>query len=79
MTIDVIRSYIRDEILNDASLTLEPDQDLLLSEALDSLGVMRLVTYLESEFGIDVPPEDVTLEHFSTLRLISTYVESRTG
>jgi acyl carrier protein len=77
MSIDLIRSYIQDEILNDASVQLAADQDLLLSEALDSLGVMRLVAYLESEFGIEIPTEDVTLENFSTLDLITTYVAQR--
>ncbi len=79
MTIDTIRRYIQDEILNDAAMEIEPDQDLLLSEALNSLGVMRLVAYIEGEFDIDVPPEDVTIEHFATLNLIADYVASRAG
>ena len=79
MSIDTIRRYIQDEILNDPAMEIESDQDLLLSEALNSLGVMRLVAYIEEEFDIDVPPEDVTIEHFATLNLIAGYVASRGG
>jgi acyl carrier protein len=79
MSIDTIRRYIQDEILNDPAMEIEPDQDLLLSEALNSLGVMRLVAYIEGEFDIEVPPEDVTIDHFATLNLISAYVTARSG
>lgn len=77
MSIDAIRTYIQTEILNDPSFVIEPDQDLLLSETLDSLSVVRLVAHLEQETGIEVPPEDVTLEHFGSLSSISAYLEGR--
>ena len=79
MNLDVIRSFIRTEILEDQSAVLAEDEDLLLSEVFDSLSVTRLVEFLETEMGIEIPPEDVTLENFQTLGHIARYLESRTA
>lgn len=75
MTIDTVRSIVRDEILNNPELDIRPDQDLLLTEILNSLSVTLLVARLENIYEIDVPPEDVTLENFGTLANIAEYIE----
>ena len=77
MKLEAIRTYIQTEILNDERFEIAPDQDLLLTETLDSLGVMRLVAHLESECGFEIPPEDVTLENFRTLEQIEGYLAAR--
>jgi acyl carrier protein len=77
MSIDAIRWYIQTELLNDPAIQIDADEDLLLSETLDSLRVMRLVQHLENETGIVVPPEDVTLENFQSLRRIDAYLTGR--
>ncbi len=75
MSIDQIREYIQQELLLDESAAIEEDQDLLLSETLDSLSVTRLVQHLETELKITIPPEDVTLENFQSLRAIHGYLQ----
>jgi len=75
--VEVLRSHICDEIILTPGAELADDQELLLSGLLDSLGVMRLAGYLEAECSISVPPEDVILENFSSLRKINTYLQSR--
>ena len=77
MNIDTIRSIIRDEILNDPDFEIDADQDLLLSEILNSLRVTLLITRLETSCSIEIPPEDVTLENFGTLESIAAYVQTR--
>ena len=77
MSIDDIRAYIRDRILMDPELALEPDDDLLLTNVLDSLRVMLLISHLEESSGLTIPPEDVTLENFQSLRQIHTYLDRR--
>jgi acyl carrier protein len=77
MNIDTIRNFIKDEILNDADLQIEAEQDLLLSEILNSLSVTMLIAHLEDTCNVHIPPEDVTLEHFGTLQSIESYVRRR--
>jgi acyl carrier protein len=79
MKIAEIRSYIEKEILRDPAAQIEPDQDLLLSGSLDSLGIVRLVEYLESRSGVQIPAQDVTLENFGSLQKIAAYIASRQG
>jgi acyl carrier protein len=79
MNIDTIRSIITDEILNDPDFQIEADQDLLLSEILNSLSVTLLIARLEDLSGADIPPEDVTLENFGTLERIAEYIGTRHG
>ncbi len=77
MSIDDIRVYIRDRILMDPDLSLGEDDDLLLSNVLDSLRVMLLVSHLEERLGFTIPPEDVTLENFQSLGQIHRYLDER--
>jgi acyl carrier protein len=79
MNIDALRDYIQHEILNDPEFVIEAGQDLLLSETLNSLSVTLLIAHIETTCGVHIPPEDVTLENFSTLQSIETYIRSITA
>lgn len=72
-----IRAYIHTEILDDTSVDITPDEDLILSGILDSLSIMRLVDYLENKHAIEIPPDHVTPGNLGSLEQISTYVISR--
>jgi acyl carrier protein len=70
--------FITGELLNDRpDLDLGPDDDLLGSGLVDSLGVMRLIQFIEREFEISVPPEDVTIQHFGKVRAMDAYLRHR--
>ena len=72
-----IRGYVVDELLSGKNIG---DKDeLLLSGLVDSLGVMRLVVYLERTYSIQIPPDDVTIDNFTTIEAISSYMERRTA
>ena len=77
MDINAIRRFIQTDILDDESAAIGPEDDLLMTQILDSLGVMRLVAHIEEAAGIEIPAEDVTLENFSTLQQIGRYVAVR--
>ena len=76
MNIDAIRSIITDEILNDPEIKIEADQDMLLSEILNSLSITLLIARLENSCNVEIPPEDVTLENFGTLQRIAAYLRA---
>lgn len=75
---DTIRRYIADQLLNvkDASV-IGDDDDLLGTGLVDSVGMMSLVLFIEEEFGVSVPPEDVVIENFLCVRTIGAYVQGR--
>lgn len=76
-TITAIRQCILTDILNDPERDLTPEQDLLLSGILDSMSVLRLVAWLESECQITIPAEDVIIEHFGSINQIRSYLDTR--
>ena len=72
--------YISREFLGDGSdQRVAADDDLLTSGLVDSLGVMRLVGFIESDLGVSVPPQDVTIENFGSINAIVSYLQSRTS
>jgi acyl carrier protein len=72
-----IIEYIRDEISNQPIDDIDIDEDLLGSGIVDSLGMMKLVIFLENEFDIKIGPEDMTVENFMTIRNIAKYISKQ--
>ncbi len=70
-----ITRFIVDELLS--GMKVGEQDDLLLSGLVDSIGVMRLVAYIEEQAALQVPPEDVTIENFATIEAIGRYLEAR--
>jgi acyl carrier protein len=73
----LIRDFLSSHIIKDKSIDLDDDTSLLLGGLVDSLGIVRLVTFLEDSLAIKVPLEDVTIENFETLGLLVSYLEAR--
>ena len=70
--------FIREEILFEGDMSsLTSADDLLRSDILDSLSVMRLVDFIYRVFGYSVPPEDITLSNFSSVDTICDYLSTR--
>jgi acyl-coenzyme A synthetase/AMP-(fatty) acid ligase/acyl carrier protein len=73
---DTIKRYILTEILDDSGQTkVEDDTELLESGLMDSIGVVRLVAFLEDNSGVKVPNDEFIAENFSSLSAISNLVE----
>lgn len=72
---DVIFKYVVEELLldpDDTDLTI--DDELLMSERIDSLGLMRLIAFVDEEFSVKVPYEDILIENFHSVRTIGDYL-----
>lgn len=72
-----VRAFINSELVVSTS-DITDEQELLMSGLLDSLNVMRLVGFLETEFATTIPPEDVIIENFGSISQISQYMQSIT-
>jgi acyl carrier protein len=46
---------------------------------LDSFGIMRLVTFLEEEMGIQIEDGDITADHFRTIADVERFVSGKAG
>jgi D-alanine--poly(phosphoribitol) ligase subunit 2 len=50
------------------------DTDLLESGLLDSLALVSLLLRIEQEFGVSVSLEDMDIDHWRSIRAISTFL-----
>lgn len=58
---------------------LSETDDLVEAEVMDSLGIMKLILFLENTFSVKISDDDLTLENFSSIQSIYTLVESKTS
>ena len=75
-TQEIIKTYISEDLLN-SRFEVGIEDDLLGNDWVDSMGIMRLIAFIEEEFEIIVPLEDVTIENFRTVKTIDTYLERK--
>ena len=73
---ETLLRFINDDLLAGAK-TVTTDDEIVLDGTVDSLGVARLVGFMESEFAIAVPAADVTIENFRTIATLAGYVQLR--
>lgn len=53
------------------------DEILPETGLLDSAGILELVLWVETEFDIEIPQEDFTLDNLGSIRRMVSYIESR--
>ena len=71
--------YITKELAIGRAKEVRPEDDLLATGVLDSLGLMQLVMFLEEKLGVKVPDEDVVIENFKSVDALQAYLERRNG
>lgn len=77
-----IKTQIREFILNEflpgeAAGNLANDILLRESAILDSLGLLKMITFVESSFSIEVGPLDAGDANFGTIDRIATFVDNQ--
>jgi acyl carrier protein len=60
-----------------ADVDVMPDTPLLETGLLDSMGLVGLVRFLEQEFGIEIPDEDMGPELFESPAALAGYIARR--
>jgi acyl carrier protein len=72
--------FIVDEIVPGRRLAgVGPDDDLLASGIVDSLGVTQLVTFVQDRYGVRVVDGDLDPANFRNVRAIETFIARKRG
>lgn len=71
---NILKDYIKTEFLRDPNANLDESEDLLMSGVLDSLGILNLVAYIEENFNIRIPDEDVVYDNFKSIQSLDEYL-----
>jgi acyl carrier protein len=73
-----IKEFIVEEFMPDMSADeLEDDFDLQTGGAVDSLGLLKLVAWLESEYGISVDESELGPDSLRTVNSINEFINER--
>ncbi|GAA4418552.1 acyl carrier protein [Actinokineospora soli] len=71
-----IKEFIVEEFAPDVDVErLADDQDLIAAGIIDSLGLLRLVTWLGSHYDIPIDDVDIAESDFVTVEAICRFVE----
>ena len=75
-----IRDFLIEDVLYDRELReLSVEENLLEGGLLDSLAILKVVTFCEEEFGVTIPDQDVLPDHMESVRSIAALVERVRG
>jgi acyl carrier protein len=73
-----IKEFIITEVNPDLHLTaLDDDEPLIESGIVDSLGVLKIMSFLDEAFGIDLSSAEIKLENFKDVKTICALVEGQ--
>jgi acyl carrier protein len=73
--VDKIKQYVLDEFLPGVGAEeLDNDYDLRTNGVIDSLGLLRVVSWLESTYGIPMEDVEIVEQDFTTVRSIAQFV-----
>jgi len=76
--VNTIISYIASNLVNEPlEDDLEPEDDLLGSGILDSMGMMKLIAFIENEYDLKVAPDEMVIENFMTVENIVEYINTK--
>jgi acyl carrier protein len=71
-----IRDYLLAEVLYDRNLqSLAIDENLIEKGLLDSLAILRVVSFCEEQFGIRIPDTEVLPDNMESVSAIANLVE----
>jgi acyl carrier protein len=75
-----VKEFVVEEFMPDVPAEeLDADFDLLQGGVVDSLGLLKVVAWLEAEYDIGVDDSQLGPESFRTVRAIHEYVEQETA
>jgi acyl carrier protein len=63
-------TFVRSDLLKGRDVEIEPDTYLFDEGIVDSLGILRLIAFLELQIGRPIADSEVVMEHFRTIRTI---------
>ena len=75
-----VKNFILNEFLpGEDPAALTDTTALVTTGILDSIAVLKVVTFLENQFGIVIQPHEAVVENLNTLSDIERFVVSKKG
>ncbi len=73
-----IKNYVLSELVSDKQHSNLSDTDQLIETGIiDSLGIMKLIGFLEDNLSVQIDDMELIPENFATIEAIATLVEKK--
>jgi len=72
-----IREYAQNLLFSDKGFNHDDDASFLEEGIIDSLGIIELVSFVESQFGVSVADRDLVPDNFDSVRKLDAYIRSK--
>lgn len=74
----IVKKFIEENFLyKKGTKTLSGEDSLLDAGLIDSMGIFQLITFIETQFHVEVQDEDIVPENFETLNSIVALIDSK--
>jgi acyl carrier protein len=74
--VDTIKRFVIEEFLPDVSAgELSVDHDLLGTGVIDSLGLLKLIAWIEERFELSVHDTDLDPDNFHSVAAINSFIQ----
>jgi acyl carrier protein len=74
----IIRDYVaRNLLFSDTGFNYDDDASFLDEGIIDSLGVIELVTFVESQFGVSVADHELVPDNFDSVKKLDAFIRSK--
>lgn len=74
-----IRGFVLEKFPLARTRRVKDPDELLESGIVDSLGILDLVAFLESDFGLSISDEDLMPENFRSIDSMTAFTEQKSG
>jgi len=69
-----LRAYVEENHLGEHFSSFGDDEDLFETGVLDSAALLALLAFVEIQYDLSIPDEDLLPEHFSSITAATTYI-----
>ncbi len=74
-----IRDYVLQQFPGVRNRALADSDSLLEPGIIDSMGVLEIVTFIESNYGVTLTDDELMSDHFESIASIANLVDSKTS
>ena len=75
---DPIMEFIKNQLVREKIMkNIGKEDDLIESGIIDSLGILKLLAFLETRFSIHIADEELVPENFKSIKLIDSFIRNK--
>jgi acyl carrier protein len=71
------RFIIEELLVSNHRTKIDPNESLISSGVIDSLSLLRLITFIEEQFGIRLEDDEVIPDNFETISTMESLITNR--